>query len=254
MARSGKVIIPLSARALEGSGARRDAHGCSRRVCSVRSETEGSLLVRGQRGDNPPALAASLLQRPLPSLAACLLHPWCQPRSTGGAGAAQAPRRLPGLAPSRHGHLPAGQGSPVAIPAALGRPHPAEQREQSSLCTSSLWVHPCPVHGEARWLRPAASRVVPAVRQRVGCRGHLRGAACVGPAPFLPAREPGQGGAWMAASPEAVGCSQPRGGGGCGASLGFLQAAPQRALGMTALVKGCRGGLRCSSSSHCNPH
>lgn len=56
-----------------------------------------------------------------------------------------------------------------------------------------------------------ASRVVLAVRQSVGCRGHLQGAACVGPAPFLLHWDPSQGqGGWTATSPTAMGAASGR--------------------------------------------
>lgn len=151
-------------------------------------------------------------------------------------------RWRPGLFLSSCRHLPAWQGSPVAIPGALTRPHPAEQREQISLRRSSSWVHSCPVHGEAPRLQPAPPARSPSPRLRLAA-GSLPGGpgrqaarglpgpparGCLCGTSSLPARagSPAKaGGVWMAASPKAMGCSQPQG--GCEASFDLLRAAPQ---------------------------
>lgn len=149
----------------------------------------------------------------------CCTH-GCQPQPVAGPGAAQAPS-LPAALGAR-----ALSQQPLAStrPAGLACRHPRGSHAASSCraegadLSSQIQLMGAPLSGARRgfpapaspprrvppphgcgW-QPAASRVVPAVRQRVGCRGHLRGAACVGPAPFLPVlgAQPRRGGSgWL---------------------------------------------------------
>lgn len=111
--------------------------------------------------------------------------------------------------PSSHCH-PRGLSRSCALRAGradppLHRQHGVPSRPEHETVLAIPRVFPSPQ------LQPAASRVVLAVRQSVGCRGHLQGAACVGPAPFLLHWDPSQGqGGWTATSLTAMGCCQPQ--------------------------------------------
>lgn len=224
---AAKVIRPWTAWALSGRGGAGEMLVSCLQVLALC--TVGGLCCCRVN----PETNTMLLQDPFchPSQLACCVH-GCRNRQVCPVPLPCLQRGAPGLlpsSPSRLWHLPAGRCLPITVPGPLMRLHPAKSREQIPLCRSSWWMHPHPVHGEARQLLLAPRGVPPpqgcasSLLGGPGCqaaRGRLCGTGS------LPAHvgSPAEGGpGWRL--PEGRGV-QPALGGAVGPALGFFRLLP----------------------------